>query len=160
MTPSLPAPLIRAGLTVFGRLPAWVRRRAVHAGAPSYTVGAVLVLRDPDGRILLVRQRHTGGWALPGGLLRHGETPESAVTREVAEELGIAVSAESLPPPTAVVDPRARRVDLVFGLRPEVVEPTVDGLEVLDAQWFAPEAVPESAAGAVLRQCGIAPAPR
>lgn len=161
MVPHLPAPFKRAGLSAFRRLPASVRRRAVHAGTPNFTVGAVVLLRDAAGRVLLVRQRHSGGWSLPGGLLAPGETPEQAAARELGEELGIPLEATRLTPaaPSAVVDPRARRVDIVFSATaPD--ELRIDGLEVLEARWFAPEGLPARCWGGtrrVLQRCGVSP---
>jgi ADP-ribose pyrophosphatase YjhB (NUDIX family) len=104
----------KAAMEAFRRLPAPLRRAAVHAGAPSYTVGAVAVLRRPDGRLLLVDQRHSDGWALPGGLLRRGEPAAAAVAREVAEEVGVILDPATLPVPHAVVTASVRRVDVVF----------------------------------------------
>ncbi len=59
-------------------------------------VGAyALVLRGDliDGDALLVRFSakgfHTGSWSLPGGGLDHGESPATALVREVEEECGL-----------------------------------------------------------------------
>jgi 8-oxo-dGTP diphosphatase len=56
-------------------------------------VGAA-VLRD--GRLLACRRTAppevAGGWELPGGKVEPGESPEAALVREVAEELGIAIT--------------------------------------------------------------------
>ena len=55
-------------------------------------VGAVV--RDGDGRILLVLRSHppaAGSWSLPGGRVEPGETEAAAVIREVAEETGLRV---------------------------------------------------------------------
>ena len=45
-------------------------------------------------RVLLVRNSrrgpHPGTWTLPGGGIRHGESPRDAVVREVTEETGLA----------------------------------------------------------------------
>ena len=41
-----------------------------------------------------------GLWELPGGKMEENETPEAALVREVAEELGIQVSTEDLEPLT------------------------------------------------------------
>lgn len=43
---------------------------------------------DPLDRILLVRFT-TGIWATPGGGIDPGETPEQALRRELAEEIGL-----------------------------------------------------------------------
>lgn len=48
-----------------------------------------------DGRLLVVRRAREPGrgrWSLPGGRVEWGETLEQAVTREVAEETGIAIT--------------------------------------------------------------------
>jgi 8-oxo-dGTP diphosphatase len=131
-------------MAAFRRLPAPVRRAAVHAGAPSYTVGAVALLRRPDGRLLLVEQRHSDGWALPGGLLRRGESAAAAVAREVAEEVGVALDAATLSVPRAVVTAGVRRVDVVFDVDvdADVDAHQEDVAEVKRLGWFALDALP------------------
>jgi len=131
-------------MEVFRRLPGPIRRLAVHLGTPSYTVGAVALLRRADGCVLLVDQRHSPGWALPGGLLRRGETPASAVAREVAEEVGVRLDASALPQPTATTNARVRRVDLIYvidGIDDDAS--TTDEAEVRRVGWFALDALPE-----------------
>jgi 8-oxo-dGTP diphosphatase len=54
-------------------------------------VGAVI--RDPAGRLLTVRKRGTARFMLPGGKREPGEDDLMALTREVREELGVAVVA-------------------------------------------------------------------
>ena len=63
---------------------------------------AAVALVDADGR-LLVQQRPAGKpmaglWEFPGGKVESGETPESALVRELAEELGIDVQTACLAP--------------------------------------------------------------
>jgi 8-oxo-dGTP diphosphatase len=55
-------------------------------------VGAALVR---DGRVLAARRtapaEAAGRWEFPGGKVEAGETPEEALVREVAEELGVTI---------------------------------------------------------------------
>jgi ADP-ribose pyrophosphatase YjhB (NUDIX family) len=50
---------------------------------------AARVLVVQNNKILLVRETDGGWWALPGGGVDHGESIESALTREIEEELGV-----------------------------------------------------------------------
>lgn len=58
---------------------------------------AVGVIRDAQGRVLISERRAgtagAGLWEFPGGKCESGETIESALARELYEELGIAVQA-------------------------------------------------------------------
>ena len=49
-----------------------------------------------EGRILLVREREDGRWTLPGGWADIGDSPSTAVVREVKEESGYCVKARKL----------------------------------------------------------------
>jgi 8-oxo-dGTP diphosphatase len=74
-------------------------------------VAAALV--DADGRVL-VQQRPDGAamaglWEFPGGKIEPGETPEAALIRELAEELGIDVEAACLAPACFASEPLGDR---------------------------------------------------
>jgi len=58
--------------------------------------GADALVENRRGEVLLVRRADDGRWAMPGGWVDPGETPEQAVVREVAEETGLQVSAPRL----------------------------------------------------------------
>ena len=135
-------------MVAFRLTPAPLRRAAVRAGTPSYTVGAVALLRHGDGRVLFVDQRHSGGWALPGGLLRRGECPDDAVVREVAEEVGVRLEPSELPVPVAAVNAHVRRVDLVYVMAaPEGADPhSEDEAEVRRVGWYPLDALPDVSA--------------
>jgi 8-oxo-dGTP diphosphatase len=76
------------------------------AAEPGDTLPIVLVsavaLVDADGRVLLAQRPAgkplAGFWEFPGGKVNPGETPETALIRELAEELGIDVAASCLAP--------------------------------------------------------------
>jgi 8-oxo-dGTP diphosphatase len=71
------------------------------AGGPVVLVAAVALV-DADGRVLLAERpagkTMAGLWEFPGGKVKPGETPEAALIRELAEELGIDVHASCLAP--------------------------------------------------------------
>lgn len=58
---------------------------------------AAAVIRAVDGRVLIAKRpldKHQGGlWEFPGGKVEAGESVEAALARELAEELGITVTA-------------------------------------------------------------------
>ena len=63
---------------------------------------AAVALVDADGRVLLAERpagkSMAGLWEFPGGKVNAGETPEAALVRELAEELGIDVTTSCLAP--------------------------------------------------------------
>ena len=67
---------------------------AWYASVPKVALSANAVLRDPQGRIALVRNTYRDGWALPGGVVDDNEPPANAAVREVREELGFEVTGE------------------------------------------------------------------
>ncbi len=62
---------------------------------PGFSVAAV-ILRHEDGRVLTVRKRGTELFMLPGGKIEPGESSDATAVREVAEELGLALSRADL----------------------------------------------------------------
>ena len=61
-----------------------------------------VALVDADGRVLIAERPEgksmAGLWEFPGGKLDPGETPEAALIRELAEELGVDTHASCLAP--------------------------------------------------------------
>jgi 8-oxo-dGTP diphosphatase len=153
------AAFLRLGLDVFRRTPAPLRRLAVDVMTPSYTVGAVCVLACGD-RVLLLRQRHRNDWSLPGGLLDRGETPETAVRRELHEELRLDVEVGLAV--TTGVDPGPRRGDVVFRVEVDAPPAVRPRGEAMQAEWLRRDdldAVDDAATLAVLDQLALAGRP-
>jgi ADP-ribose pyrophosphatase YjhB (NUDIX family) len=155
------------GYAVFYRLPQRFRLRLVRLATPTYTVGAVVLLRDadaaPPGRLLLLRQPPGRGWSLPGGLLGHGERPADGARRELYEETGIRVDDHQLCPaaPNAIVHTKGRWIDLVFNAEVSAAAsaPTVDGAEVYEAAWHPVDSLPRLtvATARLLAHYGLGP---
>lgn len=65
---------------------------------------AACALVDADGRVLLAQRpegkKLAGLWEFPGGKIEAGESPESALVRELAEELGVVTKEDCLAPLT------------------------------------------------------------
>lgn len=65
---------------------------------------SAVALIDRDGRVLLAQRPEAksmaGMWEFPGGKVEPGESPESALIRELHEELGIDTWASCLAPLT------------------------------------------------------------
>ncbi len=63
-------------------------------------VAAALI--DRDNRVLITRRPEGKSlaslWEFPGGKVKHGETPEAALRRELNEELAIDVCADCIAP--------------------------------------------------------------
>ncbi len=61
-----------------------------------------LALVSPEGKVLMQQRAagkaHGGLWEFPGGKLENNETPEAAVIREIAEELGVVVESDNILP--------------------------------------------------------------
>ncbi|AQQ53470.1 NUDIX domain-containing protein [Planococcus lenghuensis] len=52
---------------------------------------AIIVL---ENKMLMVKEKETGGWSIPSGGIEEGEFPEHAYIRKVLEETGFKVEIE------------------------------------------------------------------
>lgn len=122
---------------------------------------AIVLDRSPSGgahRVLLIRHSYIGGWHLPGGGVDRGETLEQAMRREVREEVGLTVEA-----PARLLGLYARfrhgandHVG-VFVVEDWAGAVAVDGFEILEADFFALDALPSDTSPATRRrlaECG------
>ncbi|MFF8747216.1 NUDIX domain-containing protein [Streptomyces californicus] len=114
-----------------------------------YTADVVLLAA---GHVLLIQRRwdpHAASWALPGGHVDAGETSLQAAARELAEETGLTVAADTLRQVGAFDapgrDPRGRYVTVAYtATLPAPVAPTpLD--DAADARWWPLNNLPDLA---------------
>ena len=125
----------------WGKLPARVRWVLTWLILPKFLVGAVAVVFDSEGRVLLFRHtyRQRYPWGLPGGWLKNQESAIDAVEREIYEESGYEIRA--LYPLVIGGDPDQRRLDLIFLCELAGGEFRPSG-EVEEAAFFLSESLP------------------
>ncbi|MCG5234751.1 NUDIX domain-containing protein [Xanthobacter oligotrophicus] len=118
------------------------------------TLGVRVLAVDDAERVLLVRHSYVAGWHLPGGGVDVGESAEAAARRELKEEANVEADG-----PLALAgvffNPRVggrdhvvlyRTSGLIVGPRPE------RNLEIVAAEFFAPDALPEDMSPATGRR--------
>lgn len=106
---------------------------------------AAAVIRGTDGRVLIARRpddKHQGGlWEFPGGKVEEGESVETALARELEEELGIRVTS-SRPLIQVRHDYPDKRV-LLDVREVSAFEGEPHGAEGQPLAWVAPKQLPD-----------------
>jgi 8-oxo-dGTP diphosphatase len=119
----------------------------VHFADPK-VAAAVVVTRESDGKILLVRRAnppHAGKWTLPAGFVDADEDPARAAERECREETGLQAQV------TGIFDivfgrEHSRGADFVIFYRAALTGGTLrPGDDADAAQWFHIGDLPEIA---------------
>lgn len=126
---------------IWRRLPGSLRRRLVRTGQRRFTVTAGAIIFDDDGRVLLLEHvfRPDSGWGLPGGFLNKGEQPETALRREMREEIG--VDLEGVEMLFARTLPRPRQIEIYFKAK-AIGNPQPCSFEIRKAGWFTIDNLP------------------
>ena len=80
------------------------------AMAPKKKVAAKLIVKSPKGNVLLVKPTYKKGWQFPGGGVELGESPSTALIREIKEEVNLVIS-----------EPELRSVGIAFHAESDAV---------------------------------------
>lgn len=105
-------------------------------------VGAVI--RDPEGRLLTVRKQGTARFMLPGGKRDPGEDDVTALARELAEELGVVLTAHAFVgafEAEAANEPDMRVSSHVYAS--EIMGDITAQAEIAEILWIDPAAPPD-----------------
>ena len=112
--------------------------------------GVAAVILDEQGHVLLHMRADDGGWSPPSGRLRPGESLVDALVREIGEETGLEVIAQSLV--GVYSDPDYQVVPTADGAKTHFVTcvfrcittraPLRGSSEGVAWDWFAPDALP------------------
>jgi 8-oxo-dGTP pyrophosphatase MutT (NUDIX family) len=101
-----------------------------------YRVSLKGVIRNDAGEVLVVREKGTSWWDLPGGGMDHDEKLEVAIAREMKEEVELtgdfAYKVIAVDGPDYLDIANVWQIRLIFEIRPEVMDfaPGEDGEEV------------------------------
>jgi 8-oxo-dGTP pyrophosphatase MutT (NUDIX family) len=116
------------------------------------TFGARAIVLGPDGRLVLVKHTYDRYWYLPGGATKKGEEAETALRREMKEEIGVdeLTIERKLGTYVSTLEGKRDTID-VFVARAPVIGRR-QRLEIAAAEWFDPHALPADASPATQRR--------
>lgn len=103
---------------------------------------AAVVVENTDGEVLVLKASYLPQWTLPGGIVDAGESPCEAAVRELQEETGLTLPADTVRF-SALIHRQVSGVDIydfVFQLSEPLsgrIEVKIDNREIIAADWVS-----------------------
>jgi len=138
---------MRVGAIVYHRLV----RRLVRVWQPDLN-GVRGIPITADGRLVLVRHTYLPGWHFPGGGYKSGEDAETAMLRELREEIGMTRHGAVEHFGDYLHRPDLWRDSVAFFVIRDVEFVPRRSLEIAAIGAFAPDALPEGLSSATRRR--------
>ncbi|MHA6576172.1 NUDIX hydrolase [Pseudomonas yamanorum] len=110
---------------------------------PTHTVGAGAIVINDAGELLVIRERGTTGFKLPGGHVDPAERIQDSIEREVLEETGIESKCDSIVAFTTKHPYQFGKSNIHFICRMTALTQRInilDTAEIEEAKWVALEA--------------------
>lgn len=130
---------------VYRVTPTFVLRFGLYLTNAKFNHGAVAVLSDDTGRVLLLRHVYRKGypWGFPSGFVNAGEEAAQGALREVKEETGLDATLTRVGP-SVLVAPRHLET-VVYG-QADSNAPFTLCHEIFEARWIDPAVIPQDVA--------------
>ena len=127
---------------IWRSVPAGLRRWSVRATNTKFTVTAAGIVRNHQGKVLLIKHRFRpgSGWGIPGGFLEAGEQADAALRRELREEIGLEL--EQVRIYASRTFSRQNQIEVVF-LANASGQPQPKSIEVELVDWFSIDSLPD-----------------
>jgi ADP-ribose pyrophosphatase YjhB (NUDIX family) len=118
------------------------------------TLGVRGLVIDTQGRILLVRHSYTPGWHMPGGGVEPGQSLEQALAEELRQEANVVLEGAPRLLGFYFNGGVSRRDHVgVFVVRAfQQTGPRLADREILEARFFARDALPDGVTPGTLRR--------
>jgi len=118
------------------------------------TIGVRVIVRDDEGRVLLVKHTYTPGWHFPGGGVEKREPAVDAASREVREEAQIELTdkPELVGVYLNLAQIKCDHILLFKAGRWRKTDDKARPMEIAEAKFFALDALPKGASAGTLRR--------
>ena len=120
-------------------------RRVYWFVARPKTTGVKCLIQNQNDEYLLIKTTYSGDyWTIPGGGVRHSESLEDAVIREVKEEVGITIT--DLKQIGSYMSEAEYKKDTVYLYTAKTfdTEYVLNKKEISEAQWFTKNSIPSN----------------